>query len=139
MFIDNTMSYILDIFDKNTYVVEQIIKMYSNCTIHPIHTNLIRILNFKSRAKINKYLRKLFLRNKNKKIGCPDISSDYLESLKIIQLKINRIILGTPSSGHVTNVQLNNLFIQEKICIDNIRFMSIQYPGSAVAIDCNFI
>ena len=116
-YIDNTMRYC---FEKNKssgithndIEIDKIVQIYSNCTIHPICADLKNYNRFDN----------VFEQYINTKIECPDIKCNTIKSLKKIQYKCNKLLFRYKKLTYQERCRLNDLFIQEKICADNIEY-----------------
>jgi hypothetical protein len=129
--------------------IDIIVNIYANCTIHPICTEL---KNYIIKYNLNLLdVVKIFKKYANIPIECKYIKSDKIKSLKKIQHKCNEMLFCYKKLTYKEQCMLNDLFIQEKICADNIKYNSIHciytnisyipkiniiYPSALSIIDC---
>jgi len=141
MYVDNTIQYCVDLIktesnnlrkwgshSSETYrKIEILVDIYTNCTIHPICTDL---KNYMVRYKLNlQDVLSIFQKYIGTLITCPDIRSDKIKSMKKIRYKCNEMLFKYKKLTINEKYILNDLFIQEKICADHTE-IKILYPSA---------
>lgn len=139
--IDNTIAFCLtnlaNLATRDRFLFEQILCIYTSCTIHPINKVFKKYISSKAKNKLEtlkKYLRKYL----SVGISCPDIGDDFKLSLGKIQTEINQLVF---IGKKAQRSRRSDLLIQEKICMDNMKlpgtdqkYMFCRFPGDSVHV-----